>query len=66
MRLRREVRERVPSGAPAHAEHPAPPDRRVRLLTESGETVGSTSESNAERLSAALEPRYGPLTVVPA
>ena len=41
-------------------------DRRVRLVTESGETIASTSESNAERMSAALEPHYGPLTVIPA
>jgi hypothetical protein len=34
-------------------------------VTESGETIASTSESNAERMAAALEPRYGPLTVVP-
>ena len=48
------------------ARFPAPPDRRVRLVTESGETIASTSESNAERMSAALEPHYGPLTVIPA
>jgi hypothetical protein len=41
-------------------------DRRVRLVTESGETVGRTRQSNLERMTAALEPRYGPLTVVPA
>jgi CBS domain-containing protein len=33
-------------------------------VTESGKTIGRTSESNAERM-AALEPRHGPLTVVP-
>jgi hypothetical protein len=44
----------------------APPDPRVRLVTESGRTVGSTSESNAERMASALEPRCGPLLVVPA
>ena len=48
------------------ARPPAPPDRRVRLVTESGRTVGRTSASNAERMAAALEPRHGPLTVVPA
>jgi len=35
-------------------------------VTESGRTVGRTSASNAERMAAALEPRHGPLTVVPA
>ena len=44
---------------------PLPPDRRVRLVTESGKTIRRTSESNAERMRAALEPRHGPLTVVP-
>jgi hypothetical protein len=39
---------------------------RVRLVTESGKTAGSTSASNAERMRAALEPRHGPLRVVPA
>ncbi len=48
------------------ARFPAPPDRRVRLVTESGETIASTVESNAGRMAAALEPRHGPLTVVPA
>ena len=48
------------------ARVPLPPDRRVRLVTESGQTIGRTSESNAERMRAALEPRHGPLTVVPA
>ncbi|HEY8775406.1 MAG TPA: hypothetical protein VIM33_02875 [Gaiellaceae bacterium] len=44
----------------------AAPEQRVQLVTESGETIASTSESNAERMSAALEPHYGPLTVIPA
>jgi hypothetical protein len=48
------------------ARLPAPPDRRVRLVSASGKTVRRTSESNAERMTAALEPRYGPLTVVRA
>jgi transposase len=48
------------------ARPPAPPDPLVRLVTESGKTVGRTSASNAERMAAALQPRYGPLTVVPA
>ena len=48
------------------ARPPAPPDLPVRLVTESGKTVGRTSASNAERMAAALEPRHGPLTVVPA
>jgi transposase len=48
------------------ARVPAPPDRRVRLVTESGKTIASTAESNAERMAAALEPRHGPLTIVPA
>jgi hypothetical protein len=48
------------------ARLPAPPDPRVRLVTESGRTVGSTSESNAERMASALEPRCGSLSVVPA
>jgi hypothetical protein len=34
-------------------------------VTESGKTIART-ESNAERMAAALEPRHGPLTVVPA
>jgi hypothetical protein len=42
-----------------------PPDPPVRLVTESGKTVGRTSASNAERMAAALEPHHGPLTVVP-
>jgi hypothetical protein len=33
---------------------------------ESGKTIASTAESNAERMAAALEPRHGPLTIVPA
>ncbi len=44
----------------------ANPEQRVRLVTESGKTIASTSESNAERLIAALEPHHGPLTVLPA
>jgi hypothetical protein len=48
------------------ARVPAPPDPRVRLVTESGSTVGSTRESNAERMASALEPYCGPLSVVPA
>ncbi len=44
----------------------AAPEQQVRLVTESGETIASTSESNAEHMTAALEPHYGPLTVVPA
>jgi hypothetical protein len=48
------------------ARLPAPPDPPVRLVTESGKTVGRTSASNAERMAAALEPRHGPLTVVSA
>ena len=48
------------------ARLPAPPDPPVRLVTESGKTVGRTSASNAERMAAALEPHYGPLTVVSA
>jgi hypothetical protein len=48
------------------ARVPAPPDPRVRLVTESGSTVGSTRESNAERMASALEPCCGPLSVVPA
>jgi hypothetical protein len=35
-------------------------------VTESGKTIQRTAESNAERMAAALEPRHGPLTVVPA
>jgi len=41
-------------------------DQRVQLVRENGQTVGSTAASNAERMAAALTPRYGPLTVVPA
>jgi hypothetical protein len=48
------------------ARLPAPPDPRVQLMTDSGKTIASTRESNAERMSAALEPLYGPLTTVPA
>ncbi|HEY8844189.1 MAG TPA: hypothetical protein VIM23_09835 [Gaiellaceae bacterium] len=48
------------------ARLPAPPDQRVQLVSENGQTVGSTAASNAERMAAALTPRYGPLTVVPA
>jgi hypothetical protein len=48
------------------ARLPAPPDPRVHLVTESGKIVGRTSESNLERMSAALEPHHGPLTAVPA
>jgi hypothetical protein len=48
------------------ARVPAPPDPPVRLVSESGKTIGGTCESNAERMAAALEPRQGPLTVVPA
>jgi len=44
----------------------AAPEQQVRLVTESGETIASTSESNAEHMTAALEPHYGPLTVLPA
>jgi hypothetical protein len=44
---------------------PAPPDPRVRLVSASGKTVGRTSESNAERMASALEPRHGPLSVLP-
>jgi hypothetical protein len=43
----------------------APPEQRVRLVTASGKTVGRTGASNAEHMSATLEPRYGPLTVLP-
>ncbi len=42
-----------------------PPDPPVWLVTVSGKRVGCTRESNAERMAAALEPRQGPLTVVP-
>ena len=48
------------------ARVPAPPDPRVRLVTERGRTVGSTCESNAERMASALKPRHGPLTVISA
>jgi len=48
------------------ARVPAPPDPRVQLVTESGKIVGSTSESNLERMRVALEPHHGPLTAVPA
>lgn len=48
------------------ARVPASPDPRVHLVTESGRTAGSTCESNAERMASALEPCYGPLSVVPA
>jgi hypothetical protein len=48
------------------ARVPASPDPRVRLVTESGKSVGSTGESNAARMAAALERRLGPLSVVPA
>jgi len=48
------------------AQLPAQPDPRVRLVTASGKTIASTNESNAERAAAALEPRHGPLTIVPA
>src|SRR5712691_9091391 len=41
----------------------AKPEQRVRLVTESGETIASTSESNVEPMIAALEPHHGPLTV---
>jgi hypothetical protein len=34
------------------ARVPAPPDPRVQLVTKSGKIVGSTSESNLERMSA--------------
>ena len=44
----------------------AAPDPHVQLMTDSGKTIASTRESNAERMSAALEPRFGPLTTVPA
>jgi hypothetical protein len=48
------------------AQLPAPADPRVRLVTASGTTIATTNESNAERVAAALEPRHGPLTIVPA
>jgi hypothetical protein len=48
------------------ARVPAPPDTPVRLVNESGKTVGKTSASNAERMAAALEPRNGPLKILPA
>jgi hypothetical protein len=61
------------------AQEAASPALSVRILfvggsatrpavggTESGETIASTSESNAERMIAALEPHHGPLTVGPA
>jgi hypothetical protein len=35
-------------------------------VTASGTTIATTNESNAERVAAALEPRHGPLTIVPA
>jgi hypothetical protein len=35
-------------------------------VSESGKTIASTAESTAERMAAALEPRHGPLTIVPA
>jgi hypothetical protein len=47
------------------ARVPAPPDPRVQLVTKSGKIVGSTNESNLERMRAALA-IYGPLTAVPA
>ena len=51
-------------GASARARAVACP--RQPLVTESGSTVGSTRESNAERMASALEPCCGPLSVVPA
>ncbi len=48
------------------ARVPAPPDTPVRLVNESGKTVGRTSASNAVRMAAALEPRNGPLKILPA
>lgn len=47
------------------ARPPAPPDRPVRLVSESGKTIAHTAESNGERMAAVLEPRHGPLRVVP-
>jgi len=38
---------------------------RVRPVNESGQTVGRTSASNAERIAAALERRNGPLKILP-
>jgi hypothetical protein len=37
----------------------------VRIVDESGKTIARTSASNAERVMAALEPRHGPLAVIP-
>ncbi len=42
----------------------APPEPRVRLLNESGETVGRTA-SHADQMAASLRRRHGPLRVVP-
>ena len=47
-------------------DHDAPPDPPVKLVSENGQSVGSTAASNAERMAAALAPHYGPLTIVPA
>jgi hypothetical protein len=66
---------RSPRSRPGSYEHwldehdarlPGRPDPPIRLVTESGKTVGRTSASNAERMAAALEPTHGPLTIVPA
>ena len=36
------------------ARHLVPPDRRVRLVTESGETIASTSEKDVSKQRIAL------------
>jgi hypothetical protein len=54
-----------PERPAAESAAAAPPDRRVRIVDESGETIARTSASNAERVMAALGPRHGPLTVIP-
>ncbi len=49
----------APGAAPCTTAYPCSP-----TLNESGQTVGRTSASNAERMAAALERRNGPLKIL--